>query len=1009
MNQMKRKHPLTLTLVLVFLTVGALGVKLRTAKVSARQNDASTRVEEKDTFSKIAKASSLLHTPIGRDQRVAVIVCKYAGSADPSKSAQDWAADLNLNVTPYYDQATRGMDGQGLTTFQFFAVPGVCEFDYTYQDTAPGGSASPIPAGGLLGIFDIESDPIVIIREIPDAIEYALGQQPGIFDDDHRLLVIVNEKKRARSTIGESPFFIQDETLFLSAALLTETNDLSTFAHELGHQLGLPDLYRYQEIDPGPRYVESWGQMASDNFQNFTTFSRRASGWLNPAFQEQVISPPILSPIEQDVILHASNSTDGAGVELIRIPLDPTGVDNYFIESRPRIGLDSNLPSSYDEGVLITKVRLAADPGIQFIPGVSGPVVVQPRQPSTGGRELAQAAFRVGDVFTDSERGLSISVIADEPLAPPANSALMTGTHRIHIEWETPPRPDVVALDAWLDNPTNGFFDPTDPNPQRFYWTPIIDQADGVPLAFGDPAVTFWRTVLDYSTFPPTPTLQQAPLAHFVRLRAANVGNATADSVQGTVLVLKSEIPASFNLADPAAWLSLTIDTIPVFFGTIPAGETAVRFVPVFPEGPFAVALFLDEIDNEWTTLNNFYHEPFLVTQVAPGSPYEPVDLELPVQNLNANAHAVVVNFPEPDKGWDVTLNQTLAPLAAADSSLFKLHAQPPDPSVEKPGQLKPLELTAWMDYGDAWIPVIKFPTYVVLSNRTTLTLKAQGEPEKFSLSGQLTWRNNDGIDEPLADARVFIKINGTDGSEEQREVTTDSVGSYEISFPLDSNVQYGAVAAYFGEVQYKGSRSDAVVFGKLELEPQVLVLESARDSTISEFQPKVNFGSEALLSLGRGTQPRSEAADFSALLQFDVSALPQAAAIITAQLELQQVQAQGALDFEVIARVIQESWSERSVTWLNQPADTGAADRPATLDSKSGPKRIDLTRTVQGWFLGGLANHGVRLVGDGRTLGARAFASREDETQGPKLIIEYILLPERKYDHHSYLPLAQR
>lgn len=968
---------------------------------------------------------------IGRDQRVGVAVCQYASSPVYTKTAQIWAAELNLEVNGYYEQATRGQSGRGLTTFEFIPVPGNCRLPYTYADTAPGGNATctaGLPGGGL-GVFSAQNDPLVMCREIPDAIEFTLNQQADFFDDIDRFLVIVNQNKRARSTIGTNPFFIEGHGIyFLSAAILWDNDDVdnrddySTFAHELGHQLGLPDLYRYGEVDPGSRYVEAWGQMGFDQFQNFTAYSRLTTGWLNAGVQDVTVQPGV----NREILLHPTNTSATVGVELIRIPMippGPAGHNEYFIESRPLIHLDETLSPPYTPGVLVTTVRGGSDPGAQFAPGLPGPVLVQPRQRiPISGLELTEAAFRVGDTFTDAERGLQVSVVREEPGYPPQ-------TYRVRVEWTNPQQftqPDIVAQDVWLDNETNGF---------NTYWMPFIDPPNNqVPATFGDPVATAWRAVWDYSTFPPSLRPQLVPSLHFLGLQAANVGDGPAENVQGRVYLLDPLIPASFNLADPATLAPYTQFEFPVSFGDIPAEESRIQRValdpneannPIALDGPFLVAFYLDQLAAEPQNLNNFYNEPFLMTQVAPGSPYQPIDLELPVRNLNRNGQAVALTFPEAEgrdllkRGWVIDLNQTVVPLGAGDVGAFKVHVQPADPAVEKPGQMVTLPLKAWLDYGDSWIPVGEMPLHMILSRRTNLNLTADVQPKKVALGGQLTYRADDGSDVALAGATIFIDVNSTTGQQATLSATTDSNGFYNTSVPLREGTQVGIMAQYFGSVDYQGSHSDPVVAAN----PAKLIVSVEQDSTIHENEPRRNDGASKSLLVGRVDTSKRSSADMATLLQFDLSDLPSNAVVIQAQLELEQTFDEGADPFEVVPWVIKEPWDEHSLTWQNRPTIGPASDGPTLLDRQKGAKLIDLSATVTNWVAGAAPNYGVMLTGDGSTIGSRQFASREAAGQAAQreasgaaqppaaeLTIEYILIEAgNSAGFEIYLPITMK
>lgn len=104
--------------------------------------------------------------PIGNGQRVAVVVCKYKGSSDPVIPVTQWVNVLNAKVNDYYKTAT-----QNQSSFSFEAVPGVCQFDFTYEQSAP-------PPGGNNSIVD---DPAVVFREGGQAVLYADQKRPGLW------------------------------------------------------------------------------------------------------------------------------------------------------------------------------------------------------------------------------------------------------------------------------------------------------------------------------------------------------------------------------------------------------------------------------------------------------------------------------------------------------------------------------------------------------------------------------------------------------------------------------------------------------------------------------------------------------------------------------------------------------------------------------------------------------------------------------------------------------------
>jgi hypothetical protein len=237
-------------------------------------------------------------SPVGRDQKVAVVSCLYKGDKLQSYdvSAETWARVLDDKLNKYFVEAS---DGE--VTFDFVPIPSFCIFDEKYSETTP-------PA--LLGSgFDIEDDPLTIVREAGQAILYADGKIPGRSTwggtDINRLLVIVNRPKRGRATMPPGLVYetgssgpknitvsvissVQDPVRANGSSTtpgkrgttegILNDEDIALVAHELGHQLGLPDLYN--DEDGGREHTELWDPMGFQTLQEFSAFSRYLPGWL---------------------------------------------------------------------------------------------------------------------------------------------------------------------------------------------------------------------------------------------------------------------------------------------------------------------------------------------------------------------------------------------------------------------------------------------------------------------------------------------------------------------------------------------------------------------------------------------------------------------------------------------------------------------------------------------------------------------------------------------------------
>lgn len=212
----------------------------------------------------------------------------------------------------------------------------------------------------------------------------------------------------------QEPIVTNDACILSWVTVQTENVGPIVLAHELGHSIGLPDLYdhrkaEYDNFDVSP-YAGHWCLMSYTDGGpvHFCAFSKMVLGWIPderiqvvPAGTTELIN---LEPVEIE--------TDGT--QVIKIP--GHGQAYYLVEARQKIGFDEALP---DEGVLVTHVdetlatKGTKEGGYLLISGPYGFVQVQDAEPDTSSLNDATFDVRPGkkNVFIERKDNLGIVVL----------------------------------------------------------------------------------------------------------------------------------------------------------------------------------------------------------------------------------------------------------------------------------------------------------------------------------------------------------------------------------------------------------------------------------------------------------------------------------------------------------------------------------------------------------------------------------------------------------------------
>ncbi len=218
-----------------------------------------------------------------------------------------------------------------------------------------------------------------------------------------------------------------DDVSIVPEAEISGFDPTGVYAHEFAHGLGMPDLYN--ESDLNAEYVGRWDLMAlgtsngippGSSPPHFMAWGKIKLGWTNrvQSIATNTYINVTLNPLEDSgAVLHAA-----------KLPV--TSTTYYLIEVRKQIGFDQYLPSS---GVLVSYVD-------EMLSSGHGIVKVKDANPSTS--TLNDAAFQIGQTFTDSTKSVRVSILSSD------------GSSYLIFVDRRGPMPDLTITDLSL-NPQN--------------------------------------------------------------------------------------------------------------------------------------------------------------------------------------------------------------------------------------------------------------------------------------------------------------------------------------------------------------------------------------------------------------------------------------------------------------------------------------------------------------------------------------------------------------------------
>jgi M6 family metalloprotease-like protein len=581
------------------------------------------------------------------------VACEWvvAGAPGPPRhTPAEWQTILNAEVNDYYLKATHGK-----TSFQFEVA----------SDPTTGGGWFPAPhnineyvaSGSNVNGVSLGQDAMALADPYYDLAEWS------------RIVVMHNFQRRGglKQTItygGDKwpiVFVLEDST---DEALV------SIMSHELGHTLGLPDLYgNYhtgncaQWSDCGESNMGPWDLMARDPvFTHFSGYSKYENEWI-PHVAPNVVNLQAWNgtPFSYNYTLR---NLGEPGPNLLRVALLSGGsFYGYYVECRTRkAGLgDENLP---EEGVLVTLVnRGTTSPTFCYRHASAWATSNNPANICDAALQPGETYFASNGVsFTNTgmdqdECSVEVSYNGDTISHDPA---ILEAT-----QFDSP--------DIWVDSQVNGWGTYGPP-------TQTLD-GDGAPVGPGDPMS------------PGQP--------HRIYFRVRNFGMAPAANVQVEVGVRQPLTLSTICGPAPGPVTIIGTKTIPLLPATW-SNPPHVDYVEWLPSSsPAEIEVRLLSTPGEITLSNNnavdsvtFYFPDCEDANNCPVNPYGPT-LSVEHDCPDPVTARVVAKFIPP--GWDVMVNPASALIQPGEGLDFEIDIQPgvvmeaanvDDPFVEIPIEL---------------------------------------------------------------------------------------------------------------------------------------------------------------------------------------------------------------------------------------------------------------------------------------------------------------------------------
>jgi len=194
----------------------------------------------------------------------------------------------------------------------------------------------------------------------------------------------------SKASIGKW-YFSYDGGVQLGIVIVAEKDPVGVLAHELGHNLELPDLYDYSGQE---EFVGVWSLMASGSWLSPpSSLMAPEKFWLGWIPQQNI------SIVNKDVFVSTRLYPLENTGEILAVKI-PIGSIYYMVEYRRKIGTDAGLPS---EGIIISLINESK---------TSGGGIIDVYDSNSQTPSLNDAYLTAGDIYVNLNHDFYVKVIS---------------------------------------------------------------------------------------------------------------------------------------------------------------------------------------------------------------------------------------------------------------------------------------------------------------------------------------------------------------------------------------------------------------------------------------------------------------------------------------------------------------------------------------------------------------------------------------------------------------------